>query len=385
MVTGQNSKPKDFEFSSRKDDRERFITPKIKRMVEELDAAEEKLKNAMNTFTVFLFSYFHRHYKVWDRFIEALGTIDCLCSLSQTSFLADGDMCRPEVHPVNQRVFMEVRDMRHPCLSLSKSNFVPNDILIGEVENQGNNPNNVILLTGPNMGGKSTILRQACIAAILAQVGCYVPATKCELSVVDRIFTRIGASDKLMEGKSTFYIEMEETLNVTKYGTMNSLAIMDELGRGTSTFDGVSIAYSVLRFILENLKCRTLFATHYHVLLDEFRDYPDVSFYHMACKIDNKTEKVIFLYKLIEGECSNSFGLNIARVTGLPKEALKVATEKADEFEKKLNIREYVRVNKAFKYCVETLVETESAGEEMVDQALGILELTFNNLKSSME
>lgn len=119
------------------------------------------------------------------------------------------------------------------------------------------------------------------------------------MSVVDRIFTRIGASDKLMEGKSTFYIEMEETLNIAKYGSMNSLAIVDELGRGTSTFDGVSIAYSVLKYILDNLKCRILFATHYHVLLDEFRDFPDVSFYHMDSKIDYNTEKVIFLYKLV--------------------------------------------------------------------------------------
>lgn len=192
MVSGKNSKPKDFEFSSKKDNRERFVTSKIKKMVEELEEAEERLKNAMNMFSHFLFSFFHKNYKVWDRFIEGLATLDCLCSLSLTSFLADGDMCRPELFPANQRVFMDVRNMRHPCLSLNKSNFVPNDIIIGECE-ELNQHNTVILLTGPNMGGKSTILRQACLAAILAQIGCYVPASSCSLSIVDRIFTRIGA------------------------------------------------------------------------------------------------------------------------------------------------------------------------------------------------
>lgn len=117
MVSGKNKKPTDFEFSSKKGDRERFITPTIKRMVDDLEELEDKLKFAMATFTTFLFNYFHKHYKVWDRFIEAIGTLDCLCSLSLTSFLAEGDMCRPELYPANSRVFMEVRDMRHPCLS----------------------------------------------------------------------------------------------------------------------------------------------------------------------------------------------------------------------------------------------------------------------------
>jgi len=379
LVKG-SKKPKEFEFSSKKQGKERFVTQKIKDLVEKLEDAEDRLKNALNLFTCFLFSYFHKHHKVWDRFIEGLSQLDCLCSLSLTSFLADGDMCRPEIYPMNDRVFLEVRDMRHPCISMMKSNFVPNDIIIGDVTGDGQN-HNVILLTGPNMGGKSTILRQACIAAILAQIGCFVPAKECRLSVVDRIFTRIGASDKLLEGKSTFYIEMEETLNILKYGTMNSLAIVDELGRGTSTFDGVSIAYSVLKHILTDLKCRTLFATHYHVLLDEFRDSPDVSYYHMASKIDHENEKVIFLYKLIQGECSNSFGLNIARITGLPKETMKVAKVKADEFEKNLNIREYTRVNKAFGKSVDLLKDVDQITPSDADDAIEYLEQALQLLQ----
>lgn len=131
-----------------------------------------------------------------------------------------------------------------------------------------------MLLTGPNMGGKSTILRTVCTLAILAQIGCYVPAEMYDCDLVDRIFTRIGASDKLELGKSTFFIEMEETKSVLEHATSRSLAIIDELGRGTSTFDGLAIAYSVLKHIIESIKCYCLFATHYHILIDEFKSRP---------------------------------------------------------------------------------------------------------------
>lgn len=358
LVEG-NKKPKQFEFSSKKQDRERFVTQEIKDLVEKLEEVEERLKVMLNLFVCFLFSHFHRHYPVWDRFIDGIAQLDCLISLSKTSFVADGAMCRPQLSPPNERAFMDIRDSRHPCLSITKSNFVSNDILLGDTEGNGNN-RNVMLLTGPNMGGKSTILRQACVTTILAQIGCYVPASSCKMSVVDRIFTRIGASDKLSEGKSTFYIEMEETVNVIKYGTMNSLAIMDELGRGTSTFDGVSIAYAVMKYIVNTLGCRTFFATHYHVLLEEFRDVPQITFFHMGSRIDynsgrtdDKNGRVIFLYKLAQGECSNSFGLNIARISGLNQQIMKVAKQKADEFEKNLNIREAVRTNKVFQKIVQ--------------------------------
>lgn len=129
------------------------------------------------------------------------------------------------------------------------------------------------MLTGPNMGGKSTFLRMASVIAILSQIGCYVPARLCRLSLVDRIFTRIGASDNLNEGKSTFFVEMEEAYNSVKHGTFNSFIIMDELGRGTSTYDGVAIAYSILKYLIEKMQSRTIFSTHYHILLEEFKNY----------------------------------------------------------------------------------------------------------------
>lgn len=168
------------------------------------------------------------------------------------------------------------------------------------------------------MGGKSTLLRLTGIAVILAQIGCFVPAETCELTPVDRIFTRIGASDRILEGKSTFYVEMEETKNVLQFATPRSLAILDELGRGTSTYDGYSIAKAVIKHLVTDINCLVLFSTHYMMLLDELRNEPAVKYYHMSFKANEDNDHVIFLYNFIQGECPMSFGLNVARMAGLP-------------------------------------------------------------------
>ena len=144
----------------------------------------------------------------------------------------------------------------------STRKFIPNDLTLGSP--------NTLLITGPNMGGKSTLLRQTCLAAIMAQIGCFVAAESCRMSIVDRVFTRIGASDRILENKSTFFVELEETKAICELATKNSLVIMDELGRGTSTFDGYSIAHSVLTYLINHVSCRTLFTTHYHMLVDNF-------------------------------------------------------------------------------------------------------------------
>jgi len=157
------------------------------------------------------------------------------------------------------------------------------------------------------------------------------------MTPVDRIFTRIGASDRILEGKSTFYVEMEETRNVLRFATHRSLAILDELGRGTSTFDGYSIAHAVMKFLVNHLKCRTLFSTHYHMLLDEFKTCPGVQNYHMAYKANESGDQVVFLYKFIKGECPKSFGLNVARMAGIPQNVLERAKEKSEAFGKQLD------------------------------------------------
>lgn len=172
------------------------------------------------------------------------------------------------------------------------------------------------------MGGKSTLLRQTAIAVILAQIGCYVPAAKCELTLVDRIFTRIGASDRILEGKSTFYVEMEETNVICQYATTHSLAIVDELGRGTSTFDGYAIARAVMHYLVDKTNCRTLFSTHYHMLIDEFKAAKGVENYHMAFKQSENNDTIVFLHKFIKGDCQKSFGLNVAKLAGLPEKVI---------------------------------------------------------------
>ena len=159
-----------------------------------------------------------------------------------------------------------------------------------------------------------------------------MPATKCELTPVDRVFTRIGASDRILEGKSTFFIEMEETKNVLQFATNRSLAILDELGRGTSTFDGYAIAHAVMGYLTRKINCLTLFSTHYHMLLDEFKEHPGVQSFHMAFKASSETDQVVFLYKFIKGECPSSFGLNVAKLAGLPSSVIERAKERSQVF-----------------------------------------------------
>jgi DNA mismatch repair protein MSH6 len=158
-----------------------------------------------------------------------------------------------------------------------------------------------------------------------------------QLTPVDRVFTRIGASDRILEGKSTFYVEMEETKSILRFATSHSLAIVDELGRGTSTFDGYAIAHAVLTQLVSQVHCRSLYSTHYHMLLDDFRERPGVALYHMACRSSEEEDRVMFLYRFERGECPQSFGINVARMAGIPKRVIDSAKAKAKEFALKLS------------------------------------------------
>jgi len=230
-------------------------------------------------------------------------------------------MCRPRFISKAEngnKPYLELRKMRHPCIEATGVRFVPNDTVMGECETVNTNNPRVLLVTGPNMGGKSTILRQTCLAVIMAQLGCYVPAEKVVLTPVDRIFTRIGASDRLLEGKSTFFVEMEEAKNVVEYATSESLAIMDELGRGTSTFDGLAIAEAVLNCVVKRIKCRTLFATHYHLLVEKVKELSEVGLYYMESDVNEETDEISFKYRFMPGVCPKSFGIQVAKLAGLP-------------------------------------------------------------------
>ncbi len=225
-------------------------------------------------------------------------------------------------------------------------NFVKNDISFPE-------ETSALLITGPNMGGKSTILRQTCISIILAQLGSYVPAVSFELSPFDRIFCRIGANDRILEGKSTFFVEMEESFTIISEATSESFVIFDELGRGTSTYDGLALAYSLLKYMIEDIGCKTLFSTHYHMLIEEFKSFKNIKEFYMEYKYNENTEEIGFLYKFIEGVASGSFGVNVARMAGVPREVLEVAKERAGMMNEEMKkLKGVGEINEMFNKCL---------------------------------
>jgi DNA mismatch repair protein MutS len=222
-----------------------------------------------------------------------------------------------------------IRGGRHPVVeqALGKAGFVPNDTILSGKENQ------LIVLTGPNMAGKSTYLKQVALIVLLAQIGSFVPADEAEIGIVDRIFTRIGAQEDIAAGQSTFMVEMIEVANILNNATSRSLLILDEVGRGTSTYDGLSIAWAVIEYIHNNtrLRSKTLFATHYHELVELAGSLPHVKNYNMAVTEDEG--KVVFLRKVIPGGADKSYGIHVAQLAGLPKAVIHRAQEILKELE----------------------------------------------------
>ena len=194
---------------------------------------------------------------------------------------------------------------------------------------------NILIITGPNMSGKSTYMRQLGIIAVLNQIGSYVPAKECNMSIFDKIFTRIGASDDLTSGESTFMVEMKESSNALLNATKNSLILFDELGRGTSTYDGMSLAGSIIEYISKNIKCKTLFSTHYHELTDLENKFKDIKNVHVT--ISEENGDITFLHKVLDGPVDKSYGINVAKLAHLPKEVLIRAEELLKEYETKDN------------------------------------------------
>ncbi|PRP74153.1 hypothetical protein PROFUN_06478 [Planoprotostelium fungivorum] len=306
----------------------RYYTPEIKEWVKKLEHDNDTLVEIRKTILSRLCKRFDANYGKWLRVIEQVATLDALLSLSMSKVSSTGPVCRP-VFTESESSYLSIQELRHPCVvPRAGGDFIPNDIQLGR-----DNPMTV-LLTGPNMGGKSTLLRQVCVAAIMAQMGCYVTATSCEMTPIDRIFTRLGANDDILTGHSTFMVELQETSNIMKHATHRSLVIMDELGRGTSTFDGYSIAYSVLDHLVRQVNCCTLFSTHYHMLTSEYENNEKVGLHHMACFVDEEQGDVTFLYKLTPGVCPKSYGMNVAKMAGIDGLITSRADLVAQEFER---------------------------------------------------
>lgn len=320
----EKHKPAEYEETSARSGFQRYYTKKIKSLADQLEITEDKLKTALNPFIVELMRLFYKDYLSWKNGIDLIAEFDCLASLAKLSVSTPFTMTRPRFS--NAISELTVNGLTHPILASRMNNFVPNDLKFTEDKH-------CYVITGPNMGGKSTVLRELGIATILAQMGSFVPAEELIISPVDFIFTRLGASDSLIEGKSTFFMEMEEAGKFFRRGSEKSLVIMDELGRGTSTQDGSALALAVLQALTDKVKPRTVFTTHYHMILSDIRDLKGVYMTHMDSILNKSDKTVTFLYKLISGECPRSYGLNVARLAGIPESILSIAETKAEEVE----------------------------------------------------
>ncbi|XP_033861442.3 DNA mismatch repair protein Msh6-like isoform X1 [Acipenser ruthenus] len=335
--------PKEYEVKSTRKGYKRYWTREIERLFGELVTSEEKRDGALKDCMRRLFYNFDNNYKDWQTAVECIAVLDVLICLANYSQGGDGPMCRPEVVlPVDGAVpFLELRGSRHPCITKTffGDDFIPNDVFIGCSGEESESQASCVLVTGPNMGGKSTLMRQCGLMVILAQLGCYVPAESFRLTPVDRVFTRLGASDRIMAGESTFFVELSETASILHHGTSHSLVLLDELGRGTATYDGTAIASAVVKELAENIQCRTLFSTHYHSLVEDYSHCTAVRLGHMACMVENECEDpsqetITFLYKFITGACPKSYGFNAARLANIPEEVIQTGHKKAKEFER---------------------------------------------------
>src|SRR5437588_398425 len=295
---------------------ERFVTPELKEMEAKILGADERARQLEYQLFQKLRDEALLELGPIQRTAEAIAVLDVICALTETARLFR--YCRPTL---NETLRLAIKDGRHPVLdqTLVEEKFVPNDTSL-----DGENLR-LAIITGPNMAGKSTYIRQVALIVLMAQIGSFVPAESAEIGLVDRIFTRVGANDDLARGQSTFMVEMNETSNIVNNATERSLVILDEIGRGTSTFDGLSIAWSVAEFLHDKIKARTLFATHYHELTKLAAERKGVGNFNVAVREWN--EQIIFLRKIVPGGADKSYGIQVARLAGLPKEILDRAKE----------------------------------------------------------
>jgi DNA mismatch repair protein MutS len=301
---------------------ERFITPELKEMEAKILGADERARQLEHQLFQKLRGEMLRELEPLQQTAVAIAVLDVICALAETARLFR--YCRPKL---NDTLRLVIKDGRHPVLdqNLVEEKFVPNDTSL-----DGDNMR-LAIITGPNMAGKSTYIRQVALIVLMAQIGSFVPAEGAEIGLVDRIFTRVGANDDLARGQSTFMVEMNETSNIVNNATEHSLVILDEIGRGTSTFDGLSIAWSVAEFLHDKIKPRTLFATHYHELTKLAEDRSGVCNFNVAVREWN--DQIIFLRKIVPGGADKSYGIQVARLAGLPKEILDRAKDILSQLE----------------------------------------------------
>lgn len=310
---------------------ERFITQELKDKEDAIVHAQERSIRLEAE----LFNHLLNQIKVYlpklHDLSHALATIDALYTLAEIS--SENGYTRPQFHTGHS---IHMKEARHPILDrmMKTTRYVSNDLEMGE-------DNDILMITGPNMGGKSTYMRQTVLLVIMAQIGCFVPAKKAEMPIFDQIFTRIGASDDIMSGQSTFMVEMIEANNALQNATANSLILFDEIGRGTSTYDGMALAQAMIEYIMRNIKAKTLFSTHYHELTEMAEKNAGIRNVHVD--VHEEDDKVTFLYRVLDGKADKSYGINVARLAHLPSSVLERAKQILDNLELQPNMVKEVK------------------------------------------
>ena len=308
--------PEDYERKQTLANAERFITPELKQREEEILTAQERMQSIEHDLFIEL------RQAVATEAARIRDNADCIAALDTLAALAEvaaaNNYCRPDI---NDSGTIHIKEGRHPVIEVvtKQGEFVPNDTQLERHDTR------MLIMTGPNMAGKSTYLRQVALICLMAQMGGYVPATEASVGVVDRIFTRVGASDNLVRGESTFMVEMIETAAILNTATENSLLVLDEIGRGTSTYDGISIAWSVAEYIHDTIRARTLFATHYHELTELGDKLEHAGNINVAVR--DWQDTIVFLYRVVEGGADHSYGIQVAKLAGLPAHVLQRARD----------------------------------------------------------
>jgi DNA mismatch repair protein MutS len=317
---------------------ERYITPELKELEDKILGAEDKIleieTRLFNDFVLGLMDYIPM-IQLDARLTARLDVLLCFATVS-----LENNYTRPVV---NDSTSINIKSGRHPVIEKQLppgEKYIANDVYLDNERQQ------IIIITGPNMSGKSALLRQTALIVLMAQMGCFVPAEKAEIGIVDKVFTRVGASDNISTGESTFMVEMNETASILNNVSNRSLILLDEIGRGTSTYDGVSIAWSIAEYLHENPRHRAkvLFATHYHELNDMASQFPRIKNFHVSVKEINN--KILFLRKLEKGGSEHSFGIHVARMAGMPQSVLKRAEEVLKQLEASRSGNDPIKVEK---------------------------------------
>ena len=350
---------------------ERYITPELKEFESKILGAQEKIVIIEYHIFSTIRDHIKTHMKEIQQTARQLAQLDAMISLSEVAFRHN--YIRPQITQTQE---ITIKDGRHPIVErlLHQQLFVPNDTELNHHSNE------IIVITGPNMAGKSTYMRQVALLVLMAQIGSFIPARSATISPVDRIFTRVGASDDLSTGQSTFMVEMNEVAQILKHATKNSLIILDEIGRGTSTFDGMSIARAVIEYIKDRIKAKTLLATHYHELTELADHNKTIKNYSVAVK--ERGNDVVFLRRIIPGGADKSYGIHVAQLAGLPKKAIERAQELLLELEQKHPQQPQCVVNQTPQAAEAATSSMSLFSSSLADEVLSLDVMTITPLEA---